>query len=336
MFINGGTIDFDGVASAGSGTFTTGGSNSGEFGGAIVFYSGSADHGMFTVNGGAVVGARRGDMLFVDTATAGNGNFTVNGGAVPGSTGGRLSFISTTTAADGTFVVNGSPDPAGSAGSIDFSESSTAGNATLIAKGNGNGGSIFFNAGSSGGTAHISLFGEGTLLVDSHLAFDLTIGSLEGEDTSDVILGARTLIVGSDNRSTLFSGMISDSNMGGALTKIGSGVLTLAGQNTYTGLTTVSAGALCVYGSVAGSVLITNGANLCLDGGTLGQPSSSITIYSGGRLVGVGTVNGNVSNDGLISSDGAGLMVFTGNLINSGTIRFSKGASLDAEEPLRS
>jgi len=61
----------------------------------------------------------------------------------------------------------------------------------------------------------------------------VTVGSIEGD--GDIFLGRFTLKVGSNNLSTEFSGEIQDgglgSGIGGSLTKIGSGTLTLLGTN---------------------------------------------------------------------------------------------------------
>ena len=76
----------------------------------------------------------------------------------------------------------------------------------------------------------------------------MTIGSIEGSGI--VLLGANKLTVGSNNLTTTFSGIVEDGmgggGVGGSLTKIGTGTLTISGPNTYTGVTTVSAGTLLV------------------------------------------------------------------------------------------
>lgn len=71
--------------------------------------------------------------------------------------------------------------------------------------------------------------------------FNASLGSLAG--TGPIALGNGTLVVGSDNSSSLFSGVISGS---GGLQKIGSGTFTLTGINSYTGLTVVNAGTLVI------------------------------------------------------------------------------------------
>jgi len=98
----------------------------------------------------------------------------------------------------------------------------TAANATITATGGSNGGDgglVQFKANAQGGTCHINLLGNSQLDIDLHRDFDLTIGSLEGEGT--VTVGDHALIIGSNNLSTTFSGLIQDSIRGGALEKIG-------------------------------------------------------------------------------------------------------------------
>ena len=105
---------------------------------------------------------------------------------------------------------------------------STAGNATLIANdGMIEGGEIDFfseSTDSTGGTARFEFFGKGTLNLDDFQVGGRTIGSLEGDGI--VLLGARTLTVGSNSLSTTFSGTIQGT---GAIAKTGSGTLTLSG-----------------------------------------------------------------------------------------------------------
>ena len=68
---------------------------------------------------------------------------------------------------------------------------------------------------------------------------------------------------------------------GGGITKQGNGILTLTGNNTYTGSTTVNSGALFVNGSTAeATVSVDSGATL----GGNGSIGGVITVQSGGIL----------------------------------------------------
>jgi autotransporter-associated beta strand protein len=95
------------------------------------------------------------------------------------------------------------------------------------------------------------------------------IGALSGSSSqslADTAGSPVTLSVGGNNASTTFSGGLSGTS--GALMKIGSGTLTLAGTNTYTGNTTVSGGTLELAVSAlatSSTVSVTSGAILKLD-----------------------------------------------------------------------
>ena len=67
--------------------------------------------------------------------------------------------------------------------------------------------------------------------------FAETIGSFAG--AGNVTLGTGTLTTGGNDYVTTFSGVMSGT---GGLTKVGTGIFTLSGANTYTGATTINAG----------------------------------------------------------------------------------------------
>ena len=80
--------------------------------------------------------------------------------------------------------------------------------------------------------------------VDSGAVYNVavsdTVASIAG--AGSITLGSNTLTSGGSDASTTFSGVISGTN--GNIIKAGTGTLTLTGNNSYTGSTTISAGLL--------------------------------------------------------------------------------------------
>ena len=112
-------------------------------------------------------------------------------------------------------------------------------------------------------------------------------GALEGNNTNavmfDAYAGAPTVKVGALNLSTTFAGQFQTSVN---VAKVGTGTLTLSGNSTHTGNTTVSSGTLLVTGSFS---------------------SSPATVTSGGTLGGTGILGGGATNaSGGILSPGLG------------------------------
>jgi hypothetical protein len=302
-----GNTDFDGTATAADGIFTNKAATvSGGDGGGTAFGSSStAGNATITNEGGIVRGGSGGGTSFTGlfgTSTAGNATITNNAGVVSGAPGGTTSFegffeivspgntfFGSSTAGNATIINNGTSIRGAGGGETvfftDFNSSnplgaSTAGKATLIANGGtggGQGGEILFKGFSQGGTSRIEVFGNGSLDISAHAAPGLTVGSIEG--SGNVFLGVNNLIVGSNNTSTTFSGVIQDGGgnggIGGSVTKIGTGTLTLSGADTYTGNTNINGGVLRVDGSIM----------------------SNTSVNHGGMLTGTGTVTGNVTNN---------------------------------------
>lgn len=131
-----------------------------------------------------------------------------------------------------------------------------------------------------------------------------TIGSLAGVGvvTETGAFTTTTLTVGGDDSSTTYAGVLQNGTLRVALTKAGTGTLTLSGANTYTGATTVNAGTLLVTGSLAANsaVTVANGGTL---GGT-GTIGGSVTAQLGGRLA-PGTSIGTLTVGGAVTWHGA-------------------------------
>ncbi len=275
----GGLVSFGDSSSAGNAVLTV---DSGDLiaGGAVLFGTNStADNTVCTMSAG-------GETAFTQSATAGQGQFTALGATTTSGAAGFVNLSDSTTAGDATFVINGGSTSGAPGAEMTFFGHASAGNASLTANGasgGGDGGTLFFQGKTVGGTASLSLFGNGQLDLSEHGPTLLTIGSLRGDGL--VFLGGSPLGVGSNNTSTTFSGLIADGGVGGgtggSLTKVGTGTLTLSGANTYTGPTTVSAGILKA-GNKTGSATGTGTVNV--NSGTLGGPgiiAGAVTVGSG-------------------------------------------------------
>ena len=111
-----------------------------------------------------------------------------------------------------------------------------------------------------------------------------TVGPLSGAaGTVLTSSGGATLTTNMPSgTSTTFGGTLSDGQGQLSLTVGGSGKLTLAGNNTYTGPTNIGGGTLYLTGSAAGTTItVASGAAL---GGWGSAPSASVYVNDGGIL----------------------------------------------------
>jgi autotransporter-associated beta strand protein len=141
--------------------------------------------------------------------------------------------------------------------------------------------------------------GKGNVSVTGTLdlnTYSETINGLSGAGTVDTVAGGTpTLTVGGNDQTSTFSGVIKNTAGTVALTKLGSGTLTLNGANLYSGTTTISAGTLALgaSGFIPSSATINVLASATLDVSavsfTLG---GSQTLKGNGSIVGATTLNG--------------------------------------------
>jgi autotransporter-associated beta strand protein len=305
--------------------------------------SSNAASATLTSNGGTVSGAAAGYTLiqvFPPGGNLGTSTFIANPATVPGAEGGWVE-MDVGTCAGTTFIANGTTLADCQAGQI-YAYGAEYGTGLGVTTFTGNGGNginaqgglidvfnlplsdqtmVIANAGINGGLGgtiliegeplldvpQFQVFGNGTLDL-TNASGTITIGSLAGDGI--VLLDGHTLSIGSNNFDTIFSGVIQES---GGLAKAGTGTLTLAGANTYTGGTTVSAGVLVV--SIAnGSATGTGAVNV--NAGTL----SGKGIITGAVTIGTGSGVGAFLNPGVASNQ-------TGKLTFKKTLTFKSDST---------
>ena len=270
-------------------------------------------------------------IVGIDTATAGSANITNN-------SGGSTEFLAATTAGNATILNNSggflqfgdSGGGTGTAtagnstitnnGTTSFNASTTAGSSTITTN---SGGNVFFFDTSTGGSARFITKAGGSFDMSGLSSAGMTAGSIEG--AGSYVLGAKNLAAGNNNLSTIVSGVIS--GIGGSLTKVGAGTLTLSGINTYTGATTVNAGTLIVDGSIAASSLTTVNTGATLAGiGTVGS-----TAIAGGTLApgsAAGSAFGPLAVQGNLSFTAASTYMIQVSPANAGRTNVSGTATL--------
>ncbi len=205
--------------------------------------------------------------LFFSNVISGTGGITVRGTGITNLTG-TNTYTGDTRISSGSLAL-GSGTP-------------TSGASTTLALQNS---TLDLNASDSGAL----IFGTAT----NTLVVNATFGGLKGSrnlalvNANTTTPGAVTLSIGNNNASTTYSGVMSGA---GGIRKIGSGILTLSGSNTFSGSTVINAGTLLVNGSINNSAVSVN------SGGTLGGT---------GRIASSGA-NGLAANSGSVIAPGDG------------------------------
>ena len=184
--------------------------------------------------------------------------------------------------------------------------------------------------GSNGGTnATFNLTG----LLNSRNALTQNVGALTGSGTlqgaSSSAPGNSTIFIGAKNINSTFNGTINEGSASShtSITKVGSGILTLAGTNTYTGATTVSSGTL----TLTNTVTLTNSPTITVNAGAVlnlagASPFNRLYSFTNQTLKGGGTINQaavEISGGTLSPGDGIGTLT-----VSNGTFLCSAGTLL--------
>lgn len=192
------------------------------------------------------------------------------------------------------------------------------------------------NAIPSSGSGGLAVVSPGVVDLNN---FNDTINSLSGNGTlNNSAGGVSTLTVGFDNSSSVFSGAISNTSGALGLDKIGVGTLTLSGNSSYAGATTLNAGGLVVNhpNAIGGGT-----SGLTVNSGSLQLGTNAVVASLNGGAGTVGNAAGSVSNvltvigggtSGSFISDGAsgslGIKLSGGTLRLNGNNAYSGGTVL--------
>ncbi|MGE0095181.1 MAG: autotransporter domain-containing protein [Alphaproteobacteria bacterium] len=313
----------------------TGGATAGQAQGTTMFLHGSSSTGFNVGNGNT-------QTLAGANAIAGTGGISKSGAGTLSITGANANYSGTTSVTAGTLAA-GAGTALGTGGvtlnggtlrsdaAMAIANAITLGASNGTWNTNGNDTTVSGIIGSTGGGS-LTKSGTGTLTLSGVNTYTggttvsagtLALGNNSAVGTGTLNLGASTTAQSNaaftlsnainlggaatwntNGNDTTLSGVIGGSGSGGALTKSGTGTLTLSGVNTYTGATSIDSGTLRVNGSV----------------------TSAVTIGASGTLGGTGTITGNVIAGGIWAP---GNSIGTQNV--TGNVTFNVGSTFEVE-----
>ncbi len=302
----------------------------------------------FTINAGGSITVS--NAINLTPSNAGGSNNTGRPGTNISFTAGTS--ISIAAAITATANIRGN-DVGAAAGSVTLTAGTNVSITAAITANGTNGGGVG-DAGGNGGA--VSITGPTGITLTANIS---STGGNRGGGTANGGNGGNITI--NDGDTTVTTGGVNDgqtvasiitanggtgtvNGTNGTITKSGSGTFVMAGSNTYTGLTTVSAGTLKLganggatntpLGTTGAGTSVTSGAVLDLAGFTLGTAEAltlngtGLTASPAGALTNTG---GNASYSGAITLASASTITATasGTLTSSGTVTGAFGLTLD-------
>jgi len=277
-------------------------------------------------NAGGIGGGLNADGSRADAvALSGGGNTLVleNGYTFTGNVVSTSGTGDSATHGGDTLALGGSDDATFDVGTIVQAPSAPGSGTTQYAG---------FNRYAKTGTSHWTLTGQG----DSRQDWTITGGTLTGDATAiagnvvfDPGMDGPVAVIfdqGSGNANSpadgIYAGTISGS---GSVTKTGDGTLTLAGENTYTGVTTISAGTLRVgNGGTVGSIV----GDVVDDGALVFDHDDNLLVFSG-AISGAGSLTRTGTGTLVLNGDSNGFAGTTG--VAGGTLLVGDSATLGGD-----
>ncbi len=238
--------------------------------------------------------------LFSSNSTTGSFNLT---GQVTGPQGLVLDVSTTGTPTNATLVVtlnNATASPNNYRGDTVVNRTGLAGPAATLRLGAND---QIPNGAGFGNVVVNSTVGTGTLDLNGKTE---TINGLSGSGgVTSGAAGAVTLTLGDGNATAAYTGVMANGTGAVSVTKIGTGVQTFGGANSYTGTTTVSAGQLAVTGAgtlaAASNLSVASGAAFTYAPTAAGNLTQATVGLAGGSTVNLGYVSGG-GVSGLVSA----------------------------------